>query len=706
MHVQNQATDRPKVTELGAMNGPSSSRGEMRSPVVRIGHRDDVAPHMEHELNWQERRWQPTDSEREANMPRGQCTERVLAICMGLICLTVTMVIIVAIVVPVVCRVAIWTVSYSLATLAAVAILISAYMLQIGLGAYFWTKRYQVVKDMDWYHEWRQARERASESRPNSVFEWEQVQHYVFVTAYKEPIDVMKLMLWTLVMQRGPDDFCRQQINLVLAMEEREGAAAQSKAELLRTELGPYFRSMLVTFHPPDLAGDIKGKASNFKWAVMKAEAIIRGEARSEGIHEDHCLVHVADADSLYDPNHFSNVTYDFCVMPDRYELVFEPCMISTCNLWEVPPPVRQTNLVIAAQEMMSAWDALEFQIPFSTYGMALRTLQRIGGTGQAGDAQDGDVIAEDHHLFIKGALALDGHLRVHPIFLPCLNFSVGGDDQSCMRNMHDRYVQAKRHMFGVSELMYLVGKLANGHFCCGRRRLDCRKRWWIGWLSFKLVKVHLVPYLGLWLTLGLILYGLLSINKTSCLSHMERLKRHLCEETLTPTTESIGFVIFSLSTTCTFIGGVFTLLSFTRMLHATQHTLTNIGDPNGSFMPPAQDEVFLRPGERARRVRRPIRIGYGFPWFGTMLQLFLEFVVFGFVTSVIFGSLPAIISLWHLIRTGHRMEYVTAPKPGSATARGVPAPPGSTQAEGAAGAPSGSAADVEVAAGLALASD
>merc|ERR1719491_953115 len=105
---------------------------------------------------------------------------------------------------------------------------------------------------------------------------------------------------------------------------------------------------------------------------------------------------------------------------------------------------------MIAAQEMMSAYDKLEFQIPFSTYGLALKTLQLVGGTGDAADAQDGDVIAEDHHLFIKGFFALEGRLRVHPIFLPCLNFSVGGEPQSFCKNLCDRFVQAKRHMFGV----------------------------------------------------------------------------------------------------------------------------------------------------------------------------------------------------------------------------------------------------------------
>merc|ERR1719491_129462 len=132
---------------------------------------------------------------------------------------------------------------------------------------------------------------------------------------------------------------------------------------------------------------------------------------------------------------------------------------------------------MIAAQEMMSAYDKLEFQIPFSTYGLALKTLQLVGGTGDAADAQDGDVIAEDHHVFIKGFFATDARLRVHPIFLPCLNFAVGGETQPWCSNIRDRFIQAKRHMFGISEFIYYVLILFRGGWC-RRRRFGCEE--WI----------------------------------------------------------------------------------------------------------------------------------------------------------------------------------------------------------------------------------
>lgn len=66
---------------------------------------------------------------------------------------------------------------------------------------------------------------------------------------------------------------------------------------------------------------------------------------------------------------------------------------------------MRQFTVTVTAQEMMSACDGFEFKTPFSSYGYPLKLLRHIGG-GHAGNAQDGDVITEDFHLFIKGFFA------------------------------------------------------------------------------------------------------------------------------------------------------------------------------------------------------------------------------------------------------------------------------------------------------------
>jgi len=653
--------------------------------------------------------------EAEARIPRSRACEFLLSAMMGIFTLMITVWISTGIIIPLVWHEFTWVFNALLGGLSILALASSSFVLQVGWGAFKWTDVYQKTKDVDWYEGWQIARR----NRGGDVKDWSRVRHFVILTAYKEPIDMLRLAAYALIAQRsdGQPEFCRNHIVLVLAMEEREGPEARVKADTLKFELGAHFCEVLSTYHPSDLPGDIKGKASNYRWAVAEIEEYVRhGAGQQAGFVEEDCIIHVADADSLFDPNYFPNVQYHYCVDPMRDECVWQPCMIPTCNFWELSPPVRQLNLLIAAQEMMSAHDPWEFQITFSTYGISLTTLQGIGA-GNAADAQDGDVITEDHHLFIKGFYALGGALRVHPIFLPCLNFSVGGDSQGCWRNLRDRFTQAKRHMFGVSELIY-VSALFSRNGCrwfCRRRTSRCaRLRGFC--MIWKFGKVHMLPYAGLWVLLGVVLITILKADKIICELRSDSHKHPwACDFAVTRLTETVGVTVFTVASFASIFGGLFSVISFARMLQHTHHTLTHIADPTGPLMPslvweaPSADRTPLpgrtvnlggyrdaalegklrvaraEPKSERVLVRRPVVVGSGFPWCGVCCQLCAEFLVFSFIVTVVYGTLPAAMGLLQLIRGGHRMEYVVAAKPGTDAGSDQPVDaPGTNDEEGA----------------------
>jgi hypothetical protein len=649
----------------------------------------------------------------EVNKPRSRRLECAVGIFLFFLQFAITAYVGISIVLPFFGREQSWMYDHILSVLAGFAIVVSLYVFQIGWGAFQWTKKYRLVKDANWYERWRVDYGNAGRNS-NEVYHWKDIHHFVLVTAYKEPVEMLRLLAYALMSQQRKD-LCKKQITLVLAMEEREGETAREKGRILQEELRPFFREVFCTFHPADLPGEIKGKASNYKWAVKKVEEYIQADGKAAGLSEDRCLIHVADADSLYDPNYFPNVTYHFCTDPHRYEYVWQPCMLPSCNFWELAAPCRQVNTMIAAQEMMAAYAKMDVQIPFSTHGMALKTLQLIGN-GSAADAQDGDVIAEDHHLFIKGFFALEGRLKIHPIYLPCLNFAVGGEAQSLWSNMKDRFVQAKRHMFGITELIYLIAILLRGGWCCRRTTYTKTGAIRTFGLFLKFFKVHSIPYLSLWVALGLILILVLKVQKAICESTAidEETKKPICDNNLSAAADLISAVLFTVVTTVTLVGSMFIIFAFTKMLHATHYTLRNIADPHGSFMdgiwealgsprnssaasplvggartafgedgtntsfptspstPRKEESDSPRKRESSpppspTRPKRPMIVGAGFPWVGTFLQLAAEFAILGFFTSFVYGTIPAVWALGTFIKNGHTLEYVTAPKPGSA---------------------------------------
>eukprot|EP00929_Paragymnodinium_shiwhaense_P068940 TRINITY_DN3476_c0_g1_i1.p1 TRINITY_DN3476_c0_g1~~TRINITY_DN3476_c0_g1_i1.p1 ORF type:complete len:699 (+),score=82.45 TRINITY_DN3476_c0_g1_i1:135-2231(+) len=629
-------------------------------------------------------RWRTDVSEAELLVndgPRSRCVELSLALLLAIVVCGGTAMIITGMAMPVICDLDLrqWY-SALFVALSIFTMFLGGYVFKIGVGAWIWTRRYRAVCDVDWHAAWQ--KESASCIQSNAgVKDWSAPQHFVVVTNYKEPIEVLRLLAYTLMAQRSPGtagSFCRGQITLVLAMEEREGQAAREKANTLHAEFEPFFRDVVATYHPPDLPGDIKGKASNYKWAVHELETYIRGQVgKAAGLQGEDCLIHVADADSLYDPNYFPNVNYLFCTKSNRYEMVFQPCMVPICNIWELSAMPRQISCAISAQEMMSAvgWTLLEYQIPFSTYGFPLKTLRLVGGTGHAGDAQDGDVIAEDHHLYVKAFFALRGKLQTQPIYLPCLNFAVGGSSSSVWRNLQARFVQAKRHMFGVSELIYFWALVFRS--CCRRRRygMDGRACFRAFCLGMKLLKIHFVAYVGLWMLLGGLLLTVLKLDSLLCENGPSAVHAQwVCDSKYEGITDSMGLYVFSAVSVIGLVGGLFINAAFVRMLRSTLHTTANIGDPAGSFMGPSfwhaasrsrrpSDEQVCgeQCGEEHANARRPMEVGGGYPWFGVHLQLFIEFLVLGPLASFFYGTLPAIVSLGQFICIGHRLEYVTA---------------------------------------------
>merc|ERR1711971_226977 len=163
---------------------------------------------------------------------------------------------------------------------------------------------------------------------------------------------------------------------------------------------------------------------------------------------------------------------------------------------------------------------------------------------------------------------------------------------------------------------------------------MTCRARMRAFNLFFKLFKIHSLPYFGMWIGLGLLLVGVLKLQKAFCQSHWKQQNHthnmdQVCDKALSQAMETIGATVFTTATGFTFVGSVFVMLSFTRMYHATHHTLRNIGDPNGSFRSQFDSGLWQVPEETRQcngaPPRRPMSMGGGFPWIGSILQLLVE---------------------------------------------------------------------------------
>lgn len=250
--------------------------------------------------------------------------------------------------------------------------------------------------------------------------------------------------------------------------------------------------------------------------------------------------------------------------------------------------------------------------------------------------------------------------------------------------------------------------------------------------MIWKFGKVHMLPYAGLWVILGVVLITILKAQKIICELKGDgegRQNPWACDFAVTQISETVAVTVFGVASFLSIFGGLFTVIAFSRVLRHTHHTLTHIADPTGPLMqslvweaataapslvasrttsndvagavgaatrrvksldkaavaarlmdaglrdPPSSlpngkpmRVAQAPPGSEAVFVKRPVLVGSGFPWCGVMMQLCVEFIIMSPVVTLIYGTLPAVMSMLQLIRGGHRMEYVVAAKPGSSS--------------------------------------
>ena len=132
---------------------------------------------------------------------------------------------------------------------------------------------------------------------------FEKITHVVIIPNYTESVAKLRETLVSIAQQTFPT----KRIYVVLGMEEREEKAS-ARAEILINEFKNIFGDIFATYHP-DIMGEIKGKSSNQSFASRVAyDKLIAGKK----IDIDYATISSVDADSIFDKQYFSYLSYEF----------------------------------------------------------------------------------------------------------------------------------------------------------------------------------------------------------------------------------------------------------------------------------------------------------------------------------------------------------------------------------------------------------
>jgi cellulose synthase/poly-beta-1,6-N-acetylglucosamine synthase-like glycosyltransferase len=267
------------------------------------------------------------------------------------------------------------------------------------------------------------------------------IHHIIVIPTYKEPLSTLERTLKKLSEQTYPTDH----LHVMLAFEEREGAAAVQKARQLTEQFASHFGHLWHTFHP-DIEGEVKGKSSNTSWGARAAKKLLVDEA---GVPIERITITSEDADATFHCSYFAALTHQFLSLAeqDRFNRVWQGGVVFYNNIWRVYAPIRVLAATFSVTQLyiLMRRDRL---INFSTYTTSLKHVDDIG-------YWDTDVIPEDYRLFFKSYFAKKGKFEVEPIFLPI--YSDAAEATGFWPSMVNQYEQLKRWAWGVSDDAYII---------------------------------------------------------------------------------------------------------------------------------------------------------------------------------------------------------------------------------------------------------
>lgn len=263
--------------------------------------------------------------------------------------------------------------------------------------------------------------------------------HAVIVATYKEDLAVLQETLKAIV----DSDYPLKNIILVLATEQRDRAKALANAKALRQQFGKRFKEFLVTSHPADIEGEVRGKGGNITWAARQ----LQKKLDSLNIAYDDVIVTTLDADNRVDRQYFSNLTYNYLKHPDPIHVSFQPIPMFFNNIWEAPLPSR----LLAHGTMF--WVLIESTRPwrlrnFSSHSQSMKALVDI-------DFWSTQTIVEDGHQYWRSYFAYNGHYWVEPIHVPIYQDAVVA--RTFLESIKELYLQRRRWTWGVSDIPYII---------------------------------------------------------------------------------------------------------------------------------------------------------------------------------------------------------------------------------------------------------
>lgn len=286
----------------------------------------------------------------------------------------------------------------------------------------------------------------AKELADKKYINWHDVYQTIILTTYKEDISILEAGLDSII----EADYPKDHLIFVLATEARAGQHADNIGDALKQKYGHYFYKFIVTKHPDGIINEVKAKGSNATYAAK----ILVNELSQTDIQLENVIVSTSDADSRFEKEYFSCLTYKYVTTPDRLQCGYQPVIMFNNNIWESPMVSRVLAFGTTFWQLIQSVRDYRL-VTFATHAMSLKTLVEM-------DFWCRTIVNEDSRQFYRAFFHYNGKFRSIPLFMPVYMDAVHvGNIKGTLRNL---YLQQQRWAYGVEHFPYIVmASLKNG---------------------------------------------------------------------------------------------------------------------------------------------------------------------------------------------------------------------------------------------------
>lgn len=254
--------------------------------------------------------------------------------------------------------------------------------------------------------------------------------HVVVIVAYQEPLEVLHRTLNSILEQTG----IAKAPTVVFATEARDAtrhACAWALGDVCKD------RGVRFVFSEHTLVeGETIGKHSNENWAVRE---LFQQLVETEGMDPFKVMLTIVDADSLVSKTYCANVESHFHAQRDGRRLIYSG-PLNTYRNFASGGLLSQYYETWRCNDDLYADPTTQYY-PQSNYSLTLGLLHET-------EYWQNDVMHEDIHTANKASVNNLGSTSTVPI--------TGLICNDLVTSFGDRYVQAKRHMWGITGTAWL----------------------------------------------------------------------------------------------------------------------------------------------------------------------------------------------------------------------------------------------------------